>query len=106
MIRENMLSEKQLNSAKHKTIKFKSSSCNKRPDGYLIEGSFQMRGKSNKISVHGARIEQKKDGSLVVKGAFAVKATDYGFRPYNAMGGAIANKNEMKIEFKVRGPKK
>ena len=55
-----------------------------------------MHGTTRAISIP---VSVSDSDGLRIKGTFPVKATDYGFEPYSAMFGAVANKDEMKITF-------
>ena len=96
-IKENMLASGQLNASKHSTIEFKSQSCELSADKSKIKGDFTLRGVTNSIEIP---VEFSEEGeSVSLKGRFPIKSTDYGFEPYSAMFGQIANKAEMVIEF-------
>ena len=99
-VRKNMLSKGQLNGDKHKTISFQSTSCT----ADSITGNFTMRGVTNQITMP-AKIKTAESGpwKLLVKGQFNVNATDYGFKPYSGLGGAVANQNTMRINVYLRG---
>jgi len=103
-IKENMFDEGQLNVSKYPEIKFLSTSCKKTKGKYTINGKFTLRGVSRNISVTGAKVVVK-DGGIHIIGNFSIKATDYGFKPYRALGGAISNKNTMKVVFGLKGKK-
>ena len=99
-VRKNMLSEGQLNGDKHKTISFQSTSCT----ADSITGKFTLRGVTNTVTMP-AKIKTADKGAwkFLVKGSFKIKSTDYGFKPYSGLGGAVANKDEMRINVYLRG---
>ena len=99
-VRKNMLSEGQLNGDKHKTISFQSTSCT----ADSVTGKFTLRGVTNTVTMP-AKIKTADKGAwkFLVKGAFKIKSTDYGFKPYSGLGGAVANKDEMRINVYLRG---
>ena len=99
-VRKNMLSKGQLNADTYSTITFESTSCT----DSNISGSFTMRGKSNDISMP-IRLKQAPNNdawTLSIKGSFPVKATQYGFKPYSDLGGAVANQDKMIVHVKIR----
>jgi polyisoprenoid-binding protein YceI len=95
-ITKNMIGEGQLNADKYPLITFKSSSCEATGDTVTLKGKFTMRGVTNNISVP---VKVNTEKGLQIKGSFKVKATDYGFEPYSAMFGAVANENSMEIHL-------
>ena len=99
-VRKNMLSEGQLNGDKHKTISFQSTSCT----ADSVTGTFTLRGVTNTVTMP-AKIKTADTGAwkFLVKGHFNIKSTDYGFEPYSGLGGAVANKPEMRINVYLRG---
>ena len=99
-VRKNMLSEGQLNGEKHQTISFQSTSCT----AESVTGKFTLRGVTNTVTMP-AKIKTAETGAwkFLVKGSFNIKSTDYGFKPYSGLGGAVANKPEMRINVYLRG---
>jgi len=99
-VRKNMLSEGQLNSDKHKTISFQSTSCT----ADSVTGDFTLRGVTKSVTMP-AKIKTADKGAwkFLVKGSFKIQTTDFGFEPYSGLGGAVANKPEMRINVYLRG---
>jgi polyisoprenoid-binding protein YceI len=99
-VRKNMLSEGQLNGDKHKTISFQSKSCT----ADSITGDFTLRGVTNSVTMS-AKIKTADSGGwkFLVKGSFTIASTDYGITPYSGLGGAVANKPDMRINVYLRG---
>jgi polyisoprenoid-binding protein YceI len=98
-ITANMLAQGQLNAAEYPMIKFKSTSCSGSGSNVTINGNFTMRGVTKAISVP---VSVNSSNGIQIKGSFDVKATEYGFKPYSAAGGAIANKDKMKITLDLQ----
>ena len=98
-ITANMLAEGQLNADQYPLITFKSTSCSGSGSNVTINGNFTMRGVTNPVSVP---ISVNSSNGLQLKGSFYVKATDYGFKPYSAAGGTIANQDKMKITLDLQ----
>jgi len=99
-IKDNMLASDQLNASKYSTIEFKSESCEISEDKSSIKGEFTLRGVTKSIEIPVSFSNENEIISL--KGNFSIKSTDYGFEPYSAMFGQIANKAEMVIEFHLK----
>jgi polyisoprenoid-binding protein YceI len=98
-IKGNMLSEGQLNADKYPNISFASTSCEVSGDKVLLNGNFSLRGQTNSVKIP---VTISVDDVLNIKGSFDVKATDYGFEPYSALFGAVANKDTMEIHFDLK----
>jgi polyisoprenoid-binding protein YceI len=99
-VRKNMLSEGQINGDKHKAISFQSTSCT----ADSITGDFTLRGVKKSITMP-AKIKTAESGAwkLLIKGSFNISSSDYGFKPYSGLGGAVANKPGMRINVYLRG---
>ena len=99
-VKKNMLSDGQLNGNVHKTISFQSTSCTESS----ITGNFTLRGVTKSITMP-TKIKTAEEGpwKLLIKGGFSISSTDFGFSPYSDLGGAVANKSEMKIHVYLRG---
>ena len=93
-ITKNMLAEDQLNVAKYPSMKFVSTSVAKNADGTLaVKGDLTIRGVTKPVSFN-AKIEAEGAG---FKGhaEFVTKQSNFGYKPYSTMLGAIANKDEI-----------
>ena len=95
-VKKHMLSDIQLDAEQYPMISFQSTSCEGSGNAMTLKGNFTMHGTTNTISVP---VTVSDTDGLRLKGSFPVKATDYGIKPYSAMFGAVANKDEMKITF-------
>lgn len=101
-ITKNMQAADQLDTAKYKTISFKSSSIKKQADGtYLVNGKLTLRGKTNDVSFP-AKVDMQGDKVHAV-GTFKFKGSSYGFEPYSAMFGAVKNKDEYDMRVEIVG---
>ena len=89
-----------LNGDTHKAISFQSTSCTENS----VTGDFTLRGVTNSITMP-AKFKTATEGAwkFLVKGQFNIKATDYGFKPYSGLGGAVANQNQMRINVYIKG---
>ena len=63
---------------------------------YELAGEFDLHGKKQPLTVM-ASITEEKDGKQHVSGQFTIKQTDYGIKPYSAVGGLVSVKDELKI---------
>ena len=98
-VRKNMLSKGQINGGVHKTISFASTSCTEKS----ITGDFTLRGVTKSITMP-ARIKVNNEGKIKfsIKGSFPLSSTDFGFKPYSDLGGAVANKAKMKVHVNLK----
>ena len=97
-VKKHMISDIQLNAEKHPMITFQSTGCEGSDGKVTLNGNFTMHGTTKTISIP---ITVSDSDGLSIQGSFYVKATDYGFEPYSAMFGGVANKDEMKITFEL-----
>ena len=95
-VKKHMLSDIQLSADKYPMITFQSTGCEGSDAEMILNGNFSMHGTTKAISIP---VTVSDSDGLNIKGTFPVKATDYGFEPYSAMFGAVANKDEMTITF-------
>jgi polyisoprenoid-binding protein YceI len=103
-VKENMLDDEQLDGGTYKTITWKASGCEVKVDKVDMTGDMTIHGKSKKLTVS---LEMGGDGSSFhAKGSTRLKATDYGFEPFTAMFGALANENEMPLVVSIEGKSK
>lgn len=101
-VKKNMLSEGQLNGAKFTTVSFKSSSITPAgSDKYTVEGDLTIRGVTQKVSFP-AKVTVEAD-SFHGTGSIAITHTQFGFEPYSAAFGAIANSDAIKLSLDIWG---
>ena len=63
---------------------------------YELTGEFNLHGKKQPLTVTAAAVAEK-DGKQHLSGQFTIKQTDYGIKPYSAVGGLVSVKDELKI---------
>jgi polyisoprenoid-binding protein YceI len=63
---------------------------------YELVGEFELHGKKQPLTVD-ASLAEEKDGKQRLSGKFTIKQTDYGIKPYSAVGGLVAVTDELKI---------
>jgi polyisoprenoid-binding protein YceI len=67
------------------------------PGYYLLEGNFLLHGTERKIQLK-ARLEPgQKPGQSRLTGSFTIKQTDYGIKPFSALGGLAKVADELEI---------
>jgi polyisoprenoid-binding protein YceI len=110
-IREHLRGADQLNSAVYKTISFDSKSCTlsdqKGEGGHPVvnvKGDMTLRGVIHEVilPLEVAVDEQ----TLAARGVLTTTHEDFGFKPYSALGGMVANKSELYFVLDVRGQRK
>ncbi len=103
-IRENMLSEDQLDVGNYPTISFASTSCEGQggTDGELIvNGGLTVRGVTKNVSV--PVNFQIRDGKFYVQGTIDSVHADFGMEPYSAFFGAVKNADAIQMNFDMVG---
>jgi polyisoprenoid-binding protein YceI len=107
-IREHLRGADQLNLAAFKTISFASKACTlseqKGEGGHPVvnvKGDMTLRGVIREVTLplEVAVDEQK----LAARGVLTTSHEDFGFKPYEALGGMVANKPELYFVLDVRG---
>jgi polyisoprenoid-binding protein YceI len=81
------------------TVKSSKTMAEKSDDGhpqYELKGEFDLHGKKLPLTVV-AEAGDAVDGRQPLTGMFTVKQTDYGIKPYSAVGGLVAVTDELKI---------
>ena len=63
---------------------------------YNLVGEFSLHGKEQPLTVVAA-ITEERDGWQRLSGEFSIKQTDYGIKPYSAVGGLVAVTDELRI---------
>ena len=63
---------------------------------YELAGEFNLHGKKQPLTVTAAAVAEK-DGKQHLSGQFTIKQTDFGIKPYSAVGGLVSVKDELKI---------
>jgi polyisoprenoid-binding protein YceI len=97
-IQETMLGPKVLDSQKFPEIVFRSNHVERLGDGkWAIEGSLTLHGQTQPV-----RVQVEGQGGHY-HGWAQLKQKDFGITPVVVAGGTVKVKNEIRIEFEVRG---
>ena len=100
-VREHMLAEDQLNSAKYPNISFKSTKCEGTGSAIKVTGNFTLHGVSKQVTVP---MTLSGDGkAFTAKGSFKVKQSDFGYKPFEALLGQLKNSDEISFTIDVVG---
>ncbi|HCP47436.1 MAG TPA: hypothetical protein DIU15_15450, partial [Deltaproteobacteria bacterium] len=106
-IRQNMLAQGQLNSASYSEISVVSQACGAGAGAGTTNGNLSvtaemtLRGVTqNKSIVLDLTIV---DGEVYIQGDFDLSATEFGFSPYQFLGGGVRNLDDMTISFDMVG---
>lgn len=101
----NSMHNEVLESAKHPKITFKSVSVSDlKPAGaesysFTLNGDLTLHGVTKRIAIPvTAKINAQQ---LRAGGKYTLKQTDFGIKPYSAVGGAVKVKNEVVINFDI-----
>lgn len=100
-LKENAMGASQLWAEKHPRIAFQSTGCRARGAGVVVEGNLTIRGASKKVTVS-MDVEASPD-RFHAKGSFELTHSDFGFTPYSALGGMIANDQRLGFVVDVVG---
>src|SRR5437660_2700444 len=97
-IQETMLGPKVLDSEKFPEILFRSSHVERLGDGkWVVEGSLTLHGQTRLI-----RVQVEGQGGHY-RGWAQLKQKDFGMTPVVVAGGTVKVKDEVRVEFDVRG---
>ena len=100
-VREHMLAEDQLNSAKYPNISFKSTKCEGTGSAIKVTGNFTLHGVTKQVTVP---MTLSGDGkAFTAKGSFKVKQSDFGYKPFEALLGQLKNSDEISFTIDVVG---
>jgi polyisoprenoid-binding protein YceI len=101
-VKDNMLAEGQLSAAAFGSIRFDSVGCRAIDPGTIeVTGDLEIRGKKKRVSV--PMKVQIAGPRIRAEGKLAVTHADFGFEPYSAGLGAIANDPALAIQIRVVG---
>ncbi|MEL7370911.1 MAG: YceI family protein [Myxococcota bacterium] len=99
-IRENMLDEDQLDGKRHKTISFSADRCEVMPTGRIqVDGKLTVRGKTHAMKLPMDVAFEK--GVLRAYATFTLTHGVFGFEPYSAALGALANDDWLKFTVDI-----
>jgi polyisoprenoid-binding protein YceI len=102
-VKENLLERAQLWGAKYPTIRFTATTCARRGGRVDVTGALTLRGVTRQVTVPMSLGIDAGTGELTASGSVAVRHTWFGFKPYSALGGALRNRDEMRLVIVVRG---
>ena len=94
--RENML-DKVLQATDWPQVSISISVIETNPENPVLNISFNMHGVKQEFKLPASL--QMSDDQLHVQGAFGLKKTDYGIKPFSRMGGALRVEDGLKIHF-------
>jgi polyisoprenoid-binding protein YceI len=100
-ILSHILSEYQLFAERYDTIKFTSTSMTGALPEVQVTGDFTLRGVTKRITVP-MKITAQDDGGFRAKGSFRILQSDYGYKPYTALFGALRNRDEVDVVIDAR----
>lgn len=89
----------QLDSARHDTIRFVSTRISGTSGDVLVSGEMTIRGVTRTVEVP-MRLTRLEDG-LRARGKLRIKQTDFGYKPFSALFGALAVKDEVDIVMDI-----
>jgi polyisoprenoid-binding protein YceI len=101
-IKKNFLGGSQLDADHHPTITYRSTSCSAVADNKVtVNGDLTIRGKTKAVTT--TMFVTPTPTSFTAGGVFKARATDFGFKPYSNLLGALTNHDEMKFVVDVVG---
>jgi polyisoprenoid-binding protein YceI len=101
-INNNMRGDDQLNPRLFPAISFTSTAVKDLGHGLLeVSGKLSIRNVEKEIAL--PVTVKVKDGELVGQGAVVIKHTDFKFKPYSAVLGAVKNLDEIALKVKLVG---
>lgn len=97
-ITENLRSDGQLDASAHPSVRFEARRCDR--DG-TVHGRLSIRGVGADVAVP---MDVHADGAtLTAQGRFSVAHSDFGIRPFRALGGMLRNDDRLEFVVDVRG---
>lgn len=100
-IQNNFLSAGQLDSSSFPTISYKATSCDGVQGTVNVTGALTIRGASKTLTTP-MTIELGED-TFSASGSFKAMHTDFGFKPFSNLGGALRNQDQLKFVIEVKG---
>ena len=97
-ILDHILANYQLDAATFSTITFRSTSVAGSGTNYRVTGDFTLRGVTKTLTV--PMVVFEKDGVLKAAGKFRINQSDFGYKPYSALFGALKVKDYVDIVMK------
>lgn len=84
-----------LNSRRHPTITFESTSVREQGSGRVVSGNLTLNGHTRSVSA----TVREESGSWVTD--VTLQQPDFGIKPYKALGGALKVKPEVRVTVRV-----
>lgn len=100
-VKEHMLSATQMDVSKFGTMSFTSSGCKPEGDKVMVSGTLSIHGVGKAVSLP-MKISAT-DTEFSGSGILTINHTDFGITPFSAMGGALKNRNDIRIVVKTKG---
>ena len=99
-VRENMLDDDQLDGRRHPDIRFEGARCAPMPDGrVMVQGKLTVRGVSKSLEI--PMIVTNTRGGFAARGEFTLTHAAFGFEPYSAALGTLANDDWLKFTIDI-----
>jgi polyisoprenoid-binding protein YceI len=103
-VKEHMVGAGQLDAARFGKMSFRSTGCVADGDRVQVSGKISIHGVEKAVSLP-MKITTT-EGEFNASGVLTMLHTDYGMSPFSAMGGALKNRNDIRLVVKVRGKAK
>ena len=100
-IRRGMLGEKILDAGQFGAVRIEAQVAGGKLPELELDLSITIRGVTKKIRSP-ARLK-KTAGKIIVTGNLEIKQSDYGIAPFSVLAGALAVKDELKIQYRIVG---
>jgi polyisoprenoid-binding protein YceI len=102
-IKTNFLGKTQLDSSNFPKISYQSTKCEGSGTKFTVTGNLTIHGTSFPVTT---TMDIKADGSTFsAAGSFTANATNFGFKPFTNLAGALRNQDQMKFVVDVVGAK-
>lgn len=100
-VKGHMLDVGQLNMASYASMSFSSTACAPAGDKVNVTGNLSIHGVSKSVTLP---MKITADGSsFSASGILSITHTDFGIQPFSALGGALKNRNDIRLVVKVKG---
>jgi polyisoprenoid-binding protein YceI len=103
-VKDHMLGAGQLDMGRFGKMGFRSTGCAVDGDRVQVSGKLSIHGVEKVVSLP-MKITAT-DAEFNASGVLTLMHTDYGITPFSAMGGALKNRNDIRVVVKVRGKAK
>jgi len=100
-ITENFQGDTQLQMSKYPNIQFSALSCSAASGAVKVTGNLTLRGVTRRVTADLTVVEG--GGQFSATGGFSILHSDFGFQPFQAMGGKLTNENKLQFLLDVRG---